>query len=349
MCYVNCSFLAGTNGEMAENLQNLISKRKTVQIQNKLNPVKIITCVVLLMISVYAKAGSCAANATGDWETPGTWSCGHVPGLGDNVTIGLGINVTVTANNTVNIGNLDIFGTLTFTNGSKIDLATSSVVSIYSGGTITGGNGGAKLVFPSASYSGPFSTTGPYNFTNTGSGSGLLATTLVSFYSSHQDQDIILYWKTANEENINSFQIERSGNGNSDWQSVETIASMAPGESGFSYSFTDHTKMNGDRYYRLKIMEKNGKYSYSKVLFINAAQTKTISLSSTLVSGSVNVTLPASGQSQVSVYNTSGLLVKTLVTQNESFSLDVSGLNRGAYFLRVFQEKNTYITKFIRQ
>jgi hypothetical protein len=334
---------------MAENLQNHISKRKTVQILNKLNPVKNITCVVLLLMSVYAKAGSCAANATGDWETPGTWSCGHVPGLGDNVTIGTGIDDTVTANNTVNIGNLDIFGTLTFTNGSKIDLAATSVVSIFSGGSITGGNGGAKLVFPTASYAGPFATAGPFYFSDGGSGTGLLTFTLLSFYSSHQNQDIILYWKTANEENINSFEIEWSGNGNSNWQLLGTMASLAPGESGFSYSFTDHAKMNGDRYYRLKIMEKNGKYSYSQVLFINGAQTKTIPLSSTLVSGSVNITLPASGQAQVSVYNTNGQLVKTLTTGNESFSLDVSGLNRGAYFLRVFQEKNTYITKFIRQ
>ena len=349
MCYANCSFLARTNGEMAENLQNHISKRKTVQILNKLNPVKNITCVVLLLISVYAKAGSCAANATGDWETPGTWSCGHVPGAGDNVTIGAAYNITVTANNIVQIGNLDIFGTLTFTNGAKINLTPASVVNVFLGGSITGGNGGAKLIVGAASYSGGFNTSGPYYFSNSGQGAGILALTLVSFSGSVQSQDVILYWRTANEENINSFEIERSGNGNDDWQPLGTITSLASSESGFSYNFTDHTKTNGDRYYRLKIIEKNGKYSYSKVLFINAGQTKTISLSSTLVSGSVNVTLPASGQAQVSVYNTNGQLVKTLTTGNESFSMDVSGLTRGAYFLRVFQEKNTYITKFIRQ
>lgn len=326
-----------------------MSKRSVVQKLNKLRLVKNITCVALLLISGYAKAGSCAANGTGDWETAGTWSCGHVPGLGDNVTIGGGIIVTVTANNTTDIGNLDIFGTLTFTVGSKINLAASSVVNIYLSGSINGGNSGAKLVFPSSSYSGPFSATGPFYFSNGGSGGGLLSMTLVSFYSSHQDQDIILYWKTANEENINSFEIELSGNGNSEWKPLETIPSMAANETGFSYSFTDHSKMNGDRYYRLKIIEKGGKYSYSKILFINSSQTETIALSSTLVYSSVNVTLPASGPAQVSVFNTSGQLVKTLVTENESFNMDVSGLTRGAYFLRVFQEKNAYTTKFIKQ
>ena len=106
-------------------------KRNEVQITNKLNLVKKITCVALLLISIYAKAGSCSANGTGNWETPGNWSCGHVPGAGDDVTIGAGITITVNANNLANIGNLDIFGTLNFTNGSKIDLSATSLVNIF--------------------------------------------------------------------------------------------------------------------------------------------------------------------------------------------------------------------------
>ncbi len=315
---------------------------------NKSNLVKKIAGVALLLISFNAKAGSCSANGNGNWETPGNWSCGHVPGAGDNVTIGAGITVTVNANNAANIGNLDIFGTLTFTNGSKINLGTTSVVNIYLGGSITGGNGGAKLVFPSASYSGPFSTTGPFFFSNGGSGTGILPFTLVSFYSSYQNREVILYWKTTNEENINSFEIESGGNGNSDWQPLEIVPSMGVYADGFSYSFIDLTKMSGDRYYRLKIIENDGKYSYSKILFVSSVQTETISITPTLVYGSMNVSLPTSGQTQVSVYNTSGQLVKTLITGNEVFNMDVSGLTRGEYFLRVFQEKNLYTTKFIK-
>ena len=309
---------------------------------------KKITCAALLLISIYAKAASCSANGTGDWETPGTWTCGHVPGTGDDVTIGAGITVTVNANNLADIGNLFIFGTLQFTNGSKLNLAATSVVDVYSGGSITGGNGGAKLVFPDASYAGPFSTTGPFFFTNSGSGSGILPLTLVSFYSSQQNQEVILYWRTENEENINSFEIE-SKDENSDWQALEMIPSMATKEGGYSYTFIDHTKMTGDRYYRLKIIDRDGKYVYSKVLFITSGQTGTISITPTLVYSSMNVTLPASGPAQISIYNTSGQLVKTLITGNEVFNIDVSGLHRGAYFLSVSQGKNFQSAKFFKQ
>jgi hypothetical protein len=51
----------------------------------------------------------------------------------------------VNANYLANIGNLDIFGTLMFTNGSKINMGASFVVNIYLGGSIGGGNGRAKL------------------------------------------------------------------------------------------------------------------------------------------------------------------------------------------------------------
>jgi hypothetical protein len=311
--------------------------------------VKKITCVALLLISMYAKAGSCSANATGDWETPGNWSCGHVPGVGDDATIGAGMTVTVMTNNLDNIGNLSIFGTLQFTNGSKLNLAANSLVNVYGGGSITGGNGGAKLVFPSALYAGPFSTTGPFYFSNIGSGSGLLPLTLVSFYSSQQNQEVILYWNTENEENIKFFEIESGRNGNSDWRALEMIPSMAANANACSYTCIDHTNTDGDRYYRLKIIDRDGKYVYSKVLFVTVGQTGTISIAPTLVYSSVNVNLPTSDPAQVSIYNVSGLPVKTLVSGSESFNIDVSGLNRGEYFLHVSQGKNFHTTKFFKQ
>ncbi len=310
---------------------------------------KKIWCFALLLISMYTKAGTCSANGTGNWETPGSWSCGHIPGAGDDVTIGSGIIITVNTNNLAYIGNLDIFGTLQFTIGAKIHLAAASVVNVYSGGDITGGNGGAKLVFPSASYSGPFNTTGPFFFSDGGSGTGILPLTLASFYSSQQNQEVILYWRTENEENINSFEIESRGNGSSDWRALQTVPSMAAGESGYSYNFIDHTKMYGDRSYRLKIIDKDGKYVFSKVLFITFAQTGTFSIAPTLVYSSMKVNLPTPGPAQLSIFNTSGQLVRTLVTGSDDFNIDVSRLKSGEYFLKAYQEGNSYIAKFFKQ
>jgi G8 domain len=310
---------------------------------------KKIICAAFFLISIYAKAGSCSANGNGNWETPGNWSCGHTPGAGDDATIGAGITVTVNANNLPNIGNLSISGTLQFTNGSKINLASTSVVNVYSGGSITGGNGGAKLVFPSTSYAGAFSTTGPFYFSNSGSGSGVLPLTLVSFYSSLQNQEVILYWRTENEENINSFEIELSRSGNADWQPMELIPSMAAAASGYSYTFIDHSKINGDRYYRLKIFDKDGKYVYSKILLVTSGQTGTFSIIPTLVYHSMSVIMPSGGPARISIFNTSGQLIKTLFTESEASNINVAGLGKGEYFLKASQGKNVYTAKFFKQ
>ncbi|HZZ75409.1 MAG TPA: T9SS type A sorting domain-containing protein, partial [Puia sp.] len=104
-----------------------------------------------------------------------------------------------------------------------------------------------------------------------------------------------------------------------------------------------------DRYYRLKIIDKDVQYAYSKILFIASGQTATFSVTPTLVTGSINVSLPPSGTTSVSIYNISGHLIKTFTTGSEVFNMDVSRLTRGEYFLQVLQGKNAYITKFLKQ
>jgi len=124
---------------------------------------------------------------------------------------------------------------------------------------------------------------------------------------------------------------------------------MASNAGGYLYTFIDYTKTNGDRYYRLKIVGIDGKYDYSKVLFVTSGQTGTVTITPTLVYGSINVTLPAEGQTEISIFNSSGQLVKTLTSESDVFNVDVSGLNRGVYFINALQRNNSYTTKFLKQ
>lgn len=313
---------------------------------------KQIISLVLLLISTYAHAASCSASKSGDWEKATTWSCGHVPTTGDNVTIGTGITVTVKGNNTDEIGNLSISGTLDFTNGAKVSLGANSSVNIYTGGSITGGNPGAKLVFPSNTIKGSFSLTGPYHINNGGQGTGtvILPLTLLSFTTSlQQNQEVVLSWKTANEVSIYSFELESSDNGSSDWKLVETISPMASEGGGYSYAFRDRNKLSGDRYYRLKIVDVDGKYIFSKVVAVTSGQAETFSINPTLVGSSMTVSLPASGAGQVSILNTFGQVIKTFASNNQTFTIDVSMLTHGLYFIKLDQGKNSYTTRFFKQ
>lgn len=86
-------------------------------------------------------AAACTASSTGNWNTSGTWSCGHVPTSADDVTISGGITITVdvasAVANSVAVTNTSSNGTGTLAVGANTLTVTTSV-------TQTSGNGQKK-------------------------------------------------------------------------------------------------------------------------------------------------------------------------------------------------------------
>ena len=73
-------------------------------------------------------------------------------------------------------------------------------------------------------------------------------------------------WTTANEINVSHFGIQRSLNG----KDFETIGKLnAKGFSYNEYNYVDIQPLNGDNYYRIESIDRDGKRSYSEVLFMN--------------------------------------------------------------------------------
>jgi hypothetical protein len=94
---------------------------------------------------------------------------------------------------------------------------------------------------------------------------------LVSFTARKIDnKDVVVNWVTASENNIDHFEIEVA-RGNPDFQNgrfvkIGELNSKGNSATGNSYQFTDTEQgKSGTRYYRLKIVEKDGSFSYSVV------------------------------------------------------------------------------------
>jgi hypothetical protein len=71
-------------------------------------------------------------------------------------------------------------------------------------------------------------------------------------------------WNTAREINVKDFTIERSNNATHFISIGQVAATNAAG-----YSFADQNPLSGVSYYRLKIMDKDGSFKYSKIVTIN--------------------------------------------------------------------------------
>ncbi len=93
---------------------------------------------------------------------------------------------------------------------------------------------------------------------------------LLSFTATKKGEQNLLQWATTQEINTSYFEVERSG----DWVNFTSIGQVdAAGNSGVakSYSLVDAKPVSGMNYYRLKMVDKDGKFSYSEIRSIDEA------------------------------------------------------------------------------
>jgi hypothetical protein len=82
-----------------------------------------------------------------------------------------------------------------------------------------------------------------------------------------RDQAVVLVnWQTAQEYNVDHFEIERSA-GNEPFRQIGTVSALNTGN-GSSYVYTDRLPAPGTASYRIKGMDKDGKVTYSAVVVI---------------------------------------------------------------------------------
>ncbi|MFD1000556.1 T9SS type A sorting domain-containing protein [Ohtaekwangia kribbensis] len=102
---------------------------------------------------------------------------------------------------------------------------------------------------------------------------------LISFTGKETAAGIQLNWTTATEENFDYFEMERAD----ETLAFNTIATAIAGKGDVnvsaSYTYTDHTPVQGKNYYRLKNIDLDGSVEYSDVIMVyTSASDNTIKL-----------------------------------------------------------------------
>ncbi len=96
----------------------------------------------------------------------------------------------------------------------------------------------------------------------------VLPLTLLNFGATLSNNVVNCTWQTSNEINTNYFNIQRSNDGIT-FSNINTIHAAGNSSLNKSYSFVDKSPNNGINYYRLQMVDKDGKLTYSKVLPVN--------------------------------------------------------------------------------
>jgi hypothetical protein len=167
-------------------------------------------------------------------------------------------------------------------------------------------------------------------------GTVILPLSLQSFNAGFDGKNTTLYWTTVNEVNVKDFTIEKSA----DAISFNAIGTrLASNNSQLnSYTFVDNTTA-ATAYYRLKMTDKNGSFSYSATIKVSAtnANSKSISIAPNPVAGSyINISHPKSqAGSTISIFSVQGKLMQTVKVQAGATQSVVmlQGLVSGSYVI----------------
>ncbi|MEO8855252.1 MAG: T9SS type A sorting domain-containing protein [Ginsengibacter sp.] len=178
---------------------------------------------------------------------------------------------------------------------------------------------------------------------------GALPITLINFSGRYLQQSVQLNWEVGNQENLEVFAVEKSFNGSS----FTEIGEVAPKQAGadINYQFIDNGTLADVVYYRLKIIDKDGKFSYSNVIRINAT-TIGISIYPNPVSDQLLIkNLPFASSIHLSILNTKGESVKEInfFSTSTSLYINTANLPGGAYILLMLSTNRKSAFKFIKQ
>ena len=177
-----------------------------------------------------------------------------------------------------------------------------------------------------------------------------LPVTLTYFTAEERSGTVLLKWATAQEINNAYFDMERSVDGNA-FTKIATIQGAGNSNENLGYQFTDfNIPSSGKIQYRLKQVDIDGKFEYSKIVTIRSSTAiSAISIYPNPARDHLNIMLKAEmNQARLNVFNAAGVNMYTLQV-NRQAQIDVSRWPNGVYFI-VIQSGNEKIqTRLIKQ
>ena len=87
---------------------------------------------------------------------------------------------------------------------------------------------------------------------------------LISFTAAKENKSAILNWVTTEEVNSDRFEIQRSVSGK-DWNTIGNVDSHHESVVVQKYSFVDESPVKGQNLYRLKMVDRDNTFAYSRI------------------------------------------------------------------------------------
>lgn len=174
----------------------------------------------------------------------------------------------------------------------------------------------------------------------------LLPVELMAFTVKNYQSDALLSWTTASEINNAFFEVEHSQDGIK-FTSVEKLAGAGNSNEYQDYEYLHRNMPVGENFYRLKQVDLDGQFSYSKTVSLRR-DLQEIAIFPNPVNDYLTVSIHENTVPQhIQLFDRQGRKIKEFTSDFQR--LAVGDLDRGWYQLVIFMEKGTVIRKgFVR-
>ena len=186
--------------------------------------------------------------------------------------------------------------------------------------------------------------------------STLLPVELGLFTAVPNERTVRLSWETKTEKNSNKFNIERKTI-STIWETITSVKASVLSNSPKQYSYTDKNLQSGKYQYRLKMIDNDGTFEYSKIIETEVAVPKNYDMSQNFPNPFnpntvISYSLPLASNVKLIVYNSLGQTVKVLENGFKnagtySVNFNSTDLPSGTYFYKIEAGQFSQIKKMI--
>jgi Metallo-peptidase family M12B Reprolysin-like/Secretion system C-terminal sorting domain len=174
--------------------------------------------------------------------------------------------------------------------------------------------------------------------------SSILPVELVDLSAKLVQKTTHLAWQTGSELNSLGFEVERS---NDDGKTYKKVGVVKANGRAATYDFVDIAPREGVNYYRLKSIDNDQTFAYSKVVSVQLGNINSaIKIYPTITNGVLTIENKGVSVDKVLVFNYIGQLVLLAQPTN---SVNLSHLPSGVYLVQVQSGQESVIEKVLKQ
>lgn len=178
-----------------------------------------------------------------------------------------------------------------------------------------------------------------------------LPVSLTYFNAAVSNKTVITKWQTATEQNSSHFEVWRSSNGIL-FDSVGRTDAAGNSTVLLQYSFTDIAPYSHSSFYRLKIVDRDGKYQWSSIARVTIDDATNIFLYPNPASDNITIssnTEFVNRKPKAKLYDAKGQLIEIFSITTTQQQYNTSKLAAGNYHILIFSHDQTQTLSFIKK